>query len=317
MEVDSHVQEWIAGTNGRLYKPLVGKLKRYPIPPFPLPHARPGAELLLDVGCGWGRWMVSAARAGYLPLGIDIKLDAARAARRVLDAHGLRGYPVVADLTNPPFRAGVFDAVFSYSVLQHAHKRRARECIRAIHRSLRPGGACMLEFPSSTGLTNVLRGLTRPTAAQEDYDSWDVRYYGIDELRSIFEEQFGNFDYSVDCYFGIGVQASDLDILPWRYKPLPVASEILKRVADRLPPLKRIADSIYVRALRQADGDARPEARPTPATFELFDVLACPLTGNPLHHDARANELISEEAKLAYPIEDGIPVMLPGSARKL
>ncbi len=50
---------------------------------------------------------------------------------------------------------------------------------------------------------------------------------------------------------------------------------------------------------------------------ELLDILVCPITRTPLFHDAEAEELISEAAGLAYPVRDGIPVMLVEEARKL
>ncbi|WNO54026.1 Trm112 family protein [Stakelama saccharophila] len=49
----------------------------------------------------------------------------------------------------------------------------------------------------------------------------------------------------------------------------------------------------------------------------LLAVLVCPVTRTPLRHDREAGELISERAGLAYPIRDGIPVMLVEEARKL
>ncbi len=49
----------------------------------------------------------------------------------------------------------------------------------------------------------------------------------------------------------------------------------------------------------------------------LLALLVCPLTKAPLRYDAEAQELISDEAKLAYPIRDGIPIMLADEARKL
>lgn len=50
---------------------------------------------------------------------------------------------------------------------------------------------------------------------------------------------------------------------------------------------------------------------------KLLEILVCPLTKTTLRYDAQANELISEKAKLAFPIRDGIPVMLVDEARKL
>jgi uncharacterized protein YbaR (Trm112 family) len=49
----------------------------------------------------------------------------------------------------------------------------------------------------------------------------------------------------------------------------------------------------------------------------LLEILVCPLTKAPLRYDREARELISEEAGLAYPIRDGIPIMLVDEARKL
>lgn len=58
-------------------------------------------------------------------------------------------------------------------------------------------------------------------------------------------------------------------------------------------------------------------AQPVPVDPRLLDVLVCPLTLGPLEYDRTANELISRKAGLAYPIRDGIPVMLVEEARKL
>jgi uncharacterized protein YbaR (Trm112 family) len=50
---------------------------------------------------------------------------------------------------------------------------------------------------------------------------------------------------------------------------------------------------------------------------KLLEILVCPLTKGPLRYDREARELISEQAKLAYPIRAGIPIMLVDEARKL
>jgi uncharacterized protein len=50
---------------------------------------------------------------------------------------------------------------------------------------------------------------------------------------------------------------------------------------------------------------------------KLLDILVCPLTKAPLRYDRAAQELISDEAGLAYPIRDGIPIMLVDEARRL
>lgn len=49
----------------------------------------------------------------------------------------------------------------------------------------------------------------------------------------------------------------------------------------------------------------------------ILEILVCPVTRGPLAYDPQAEELISKEAKLAFPVRDGIPIMLPEEARRL
>ncbi|ACE98830.1 Trm112 family protein [Rhodopseudomonas palustris] len=60
-----------------------------------------------------------------------------------------------------------------------------------------------------------------------------------------------------------------------------------------------------------------PSERPDTVDRKLLDILVCPVTKGPLEFDPARQELISRGAKLAYPIRDGIPIMLPEEARKL
>ncbi|MCU0944551.1 MAG: Trm112 family protein [Rubritepida sp.] len=50
---------------------------------------------------------------------------------------------------------------------------------------------------------------------------------------------------------------------------------------------------------------------------QLLEILVCPVTKQPLRYDRERGELVSEAAGLAYPVRDGIPIMLPDQARKL
>ncbi|HYE50366.1 MAG TPA: Trm112 family protein [Azospirillaceae bacterium] len=50
---------------------------------------------------------------------------------------------------------------------------------------------------------------------------------------------------------------------------------------------------------------------------KLLEILVCPLTKGPLRYDAERQELVSDRARLAYPIRDGIPIMLVDEARSL
>jgi uncharacterized protein YbaR (Trm112 family) len=60
-----------------------------------------------------------------------------------------------------------------------------------------------------------------------------------------------------------------------------------------------------------------PEADGTPIDRRMLEVLVCPVTRGPLVYDAARGELVSRGAGLAFPIRDGIPVMLVEAARQL
>ena len=59
------------------------------------------------------------------------------------------------------------------------------------------------------------------------------------------------------------------------------------------------------------------ERPPDSVDPKLLEILVCPVTKGPLIYDRERQELISKRASLAYPIRDGIPVMLPEEARNL
>jgi uncharacterized protein YbaR (Trm112 family) len=58
-------------------------------------------------------------------------------------------------------------------------------------------------------------------------------------------------------------------------------------------------------------------AEPTRIDPRLLEILVCPLTKTTLEYDSARQELISRSARLAYPIRDGIPIMLPEEARQI
>jgi uncharacterized protein YbaR (Trm112 family) len=63
--------------------------------------------------------------------------------------------------------------------------------------------------------------------------------------------------------------------------------------------------------------DPSPAPRRSGVDPKLLEILVCPATHGPLEYDATNNELVSRKAGLAYPIRDGIPIMLVSEARQL
>jgi hypothetical protein len=69
--------------------------------------------------------------------------------------------------------------------------------------------------------------------------------------------------------------------------------------------------------LQESRMNASPDRPESTVDPKLLEILVCPLTKGPLEFDAVKQELVSRSAKLAYPIRDGIPIMLPEEARKI
>lgn len=244
-EIDPFVQNAIGATNGGLYQHLVGKLKEYPIPRLRLPAGK--NSLFLEVGCNWGRWCLAAAASGYRPVGIDPSLKAIRAANRVARQLGVEATYVVGDSRFLPFRDGFFEQVFSYSVLQHLSKPNARDSLGEMHRVLRPGGNALVQMPNVFGVRCLYHQVRRGFREARDFE---VRYWKPAELLAAFTAGIGPSELSVDGYFSLNVQVSDLRFLPVRYKALVRASEGLRRLSEYVPALVKVADSLYIHSRR-------------------------------------------------------------------
>jgi SAM-dependent methyltransferase/uncharacterized protein YbaR (Trm112 family) len=245
-EIDSYVQEAIASTNGFLYRGLIGHLTEYPIPEL---RADAGSGWFLDLGCNWGRWCVAAARKGYRPVGIDPNFEAILAARRVATSLGVSADFLVADGRYLPFRAGVFDMAFSYSVIQHFSKDDARKAIGEVDRVLGSSGTALIQMPNKWGIRSLYH-LSRRRFGEGV--GFDVRYWTISELRDAFGVIRGQAEVEVDGYFGLGIQASDAHLLSGMARLIIAASEFLRKLSSRgCKPLVRFADSVYIRVRHQ------------------------------------------------------------------
>jgi SAM-dependent methyltransferase len=216
----------ISSTSGYLYLPLVGK-NIYPIPDIPLN----GSGRLLDVGCGWGRWSIAAARKGYDVVAVDPALEFLLAARQVCERLGVKVQFVCADARYLPFPDNSFDQGFSFSVLQHFSKP---DALTAIAELERVASSSLIELPGKYGIRALYHQAKR---GFRETDGFNVRYWTPRELR-----QIGSI--APHAFFGTGVLLSDAKYLPWYYKPIPYASELLTRIK----PLAGFADSYWLRA---------------------------------------------------------------------
>src|SRR3954471_20878831 len=250
--VDGFVQGELPYTNGNLYFSVQNKLTRYPLPFLRLPESK--GERLLDVGCNWGRWSIRAAQSGYKPVGIDPSLDAVLAARRIAQQLVADATFVVGDARHLPFRDGCFDVAFSYGVLQHFSKENAQTALDEMDRVLRYNGKILVQMPNKYGIRSFQQQWRRGFSEGKDFD---VRYWTPAELVSTFEKRFGKTKFSADCYFGLGIQAADVDLLPPKFKAVVYTSEFLRKISNGIKPLAKLADSVYLESKKRPHRDPK------------------------------------------------------------
>jgi SAM-dependent methyltransferase/uncharacterized protein YbaR (Trm112 family) len=243
--VDPYVQEAVGATCGLMYVPLAGHLSTYPIPTLRLPVGPGDGRTFLDVGCNRGRWSLAAARAGYVPIGIDPTLGAVRAATRVARQLGLRAYFVTGDARYLPLGDRTVDVAFSYSVLQHLAKHDVRRALREMRRVLVRDGRAVVQMPNARGLRALVVQSRRRFRSPVRFE---VRYWTVGELTATFGRLVGATTVGVDGYFSLNPQTADLALLPFRYRLLVQLSEFLRRRAEQRPWLVGVADSLYVSA---------------------------------------------------------------------
>jgi len=312
------VQQQIAATNGRHYIDRIGKLNEYPVYELPV-KAVTGNKLMLDIGCGWGRWLVAGANKGYTPIGVDLRLEFCQTSLNVLKDLNKVGYTLVADLEELPFKDSIFDLVWSFSVIQHTHHSRLVNCLYHINRILLDDGFTMLEFPNKDGIRNSMSSVLASEKNKNNYNSWCVRYYNPKEYKLIVEKYLNNFSYSNHSFLGIGVLKEDLKYVSAKNKILTSVSLLLSQFADLIPTLKKYSDSIYINASKKksignVDGLPKQLASKSHDNLSITPLLKCPKYGGDLSLSNDRKKLTSLEAGIYYPIENDIPILIKSEA---
>ncbi|MFO0941589.1 MAG: methyltransferase domain-containing protein [Pirellulales bacterium] len=246
-DTDPVISFLIGATAGYLYVDKIGSLQSIPIPDIRLPKS--DGNLLLDIGCNWGRWSISAGRLGYQVVGMDPSLGAVLAAKRLAQKMNLPNVQfVVGDATQLPFRNAVFDQIFSYSVIQHFSYEAAEAAINQAATVSKPGGRLYIQMPNTLGIRCLYHQARRGFKAASDFD---VRYYTPTHLLRVFDRSFGPSRLEIDGFFGLGIQPSDLHMMPWKNRLIIRTSELLRSMGRVVTPLKLVADSLYVSSTRR------------------------------------------------------------------
>ncbi len=240
--IDPVVSWRVLATCGFGYASLLGKLKSYPIPDIPFPTSN-NDRRLLDIGCNWGRWSLSAVRKGWRVVGIDPSLGAIMAARRMAAAEQRQIAVVCGDARFMPFKSNIFHAAFAYSVLQHFDEVEAKIILGEIARVVEPGGVVKVQMAHRYGLRSTYHR-THPNYLESG--GFRVRYWTWSELQHAFESIIGPTILNPEAFGGLGLLYSDRKSVPPAVRVLIIISEMLKLVARLVPPIRYMADSVMV-----------------------------------------------------------------------
>jgi SAM-dependent methyltransferase/uncharacterized protein YbaR (Trm112 family) len=245
-KIDPAISYLIGATSGYGYVDLIGRLESYPIPEIPVGNGN--GELLLDVGCNWGRWSVSAARKGWRVLGIDPQLGAILAAQRAFSGMALDMSFVCGDARFLPFKGGVFQCVFSYGVIQHFSETDAELAIAEAGRVLRRDGLAKIQMAHKGGLRSTYLRTRRDYA---DGGPFRVRYWSLASLLKAFEKKVGPSSCVAEAFGGLGLLAEDRNYVSTKAKLLIAISQLLKKLSISVRPLIHFADSVYITSTKQ------------------------------------------------------------------
>lgn len=321
------------------YESFVGRWSRLFLPSVIAEAGVQSGSRVLDISTGTGEAALAAlpviGPAGAL-VGADISPEMVRSAvKRLGDSRFL---PIAADGQQLPFRNGSFDAVVCQLGLQFFPD--PSRGLAEFRRVLRPGAracVCVISTPDRAPMWGFLaeaiarrlpaeRGVLMTSFSLADAKRVEDLFRGAGFVNvSVTREVRGGVIENLDEYWD-SIEAG-IGSIPQMYLRLEESER--RNVRDEVNArLSEYADGNRLRlnvemliCHGQADlVDDKPPPQPKlglPMDLRLEEILVCPKTMEALEYDASTNELISHHAGLAFPVHDGIPIMLINSARAL
>ena len=334
-----HARTGVA-VNSAAYEFFVGRWSRLFVPDVIAAAQVQSGSSVLDISTGTGEAAVGilkAIAASGIVVGADISPEMVRSAiERVNDSRFL---PIAADGAKLPFRKGSFDAVICQLGLQFfpnpAHG------LAEFRRVLRPGGrvsTCVISRPDRAPMWGFLaeaiarrlpekRDIVMTSFALGDAKQFEMLFKqaGFVNVNVMREVRRGSIE-SLDAYWepimaGIGS-------IPQSYLLLSEGEQraVRQEVTARLRKFM-IGSELHLDVeMLIGHGEAVPDdGEPSriavglsaPIDPRLGAMLACPKTKEVLEYQAPTNELVSRGAGLAFPIREGVPIMLMSHARQV
>lgn len=199
-------------------------------PPFPINKG----DIVLDLGCGWGRVLKPVMDAGIDCIGLDISQNMLELSARHLSNNGHSPILIRGDGTTLPFRNNSFDMIYSLLVLQHLSKENGLEVLKEVERILKSGGVANIRVPGRFAPENLLFGLLQFISIHlfRVKDPIRMRFYRIGEIEKICRGLFKEFEITAHEF---RLPWNFHTKWTWQYIIIPKRfHRALKRFSDRL-----------------------------------------------------------------------------------
>ena len=170
------------------------KSEHYPMVVKELSQLKTGS-LVLDAGCGFGRWVFLAGKMGFEACGVDTSDLALRAAKNYSPGTGGSSHFMATDIRMIPFSSGSVNYVLSFGAVEHF--RDTAGAIREFYRVLADGGKCFVTTPNTNSFHGVVGNSLRKALRRKDlgYLGYEDSYTPLQLSTMMKKAGFRNVDY--------------------------------------------------------------------------------------------------------------------------
>lgn len=261
-----YVENILVGTSGILYE-NIKNLKKYPIGHVPFNKKKNNIKLnFLDIGCGWGRWTINAAKKNYKCIGIDISIHSLIAAKKICDELKLKNcFFICCDVKNMPLKNNSFDCVFSFSFLQHFSENNLRIILENTLSKMKHNGIFKTQMVNKFSLRGLYNNFKIKYFSESmiksgkmdkrlDEDNFTVRYFSISKINKIFRQYF--LIKKIENYsFFTQAQNSDFDIFSKKFKFFLIISNFFNCISKYIFFLKYVSDNILLTVTKKISNE--------------------------------------------------------------
>jgi len=233
----------IVATAGPIYK-YFWKKKMLPITNYPFNLKN--NSYLLDVGCGWGRFLLSVTNNEITVVGIDINFEYLQKIKKLKSSYNI--HLIRADCEYLPFRNEIFDYIFSNSVFQHLERKKFYKTILKVQALLKEKSLLVFQIPNMHSVRGFIHYFLKFEKREKKLTPFYIRYYDIIQLMHLFPS---NFSIKIEGY---SLLLFENNKEHHRYFPAPMRMVLILLYfmtrSFNFLKLQRFIDSIWIYAYK-------------------------------------------------------------------